>query len=59
MAADAIGSTYEVGWAGWPGMSRKSTRTRPRSDWQEIYDVQGTLIQVHEKYPVDKGHQPT
>jgi hypothetical protein len=25
--------------------------------WQEIYDDQGKLIEVHEKYPVDKGHQ--
>jgi hypothetical protein len=25
--------------------------------WQEIYDGQGRLVEVHEKYPVDKGHQ--
>ena len=25
--------------------------------WQEIYDDQGRLVEVHEKYPVDKGHQ--
>ena len=25
--------------------------------WQEIYDEQGRLVEVHEKYPVDKGHQ--
>ena len=25
--------------------------------WQEIYDEQGTLMEIHEKYPVDKGHQ--
>jgi hypothetical protein len=24
---------------------------------QEIYDDQGTLVEIHEKYPVDKGHQ--
>ena len=24
---------------------------------QEIYDERGKLIEVHEKYPVDKGHQ--
>lgn len=24
--------------------------------WQEIYDDQGKLVEVHEKYPVDKGH---
>jgi hypothetical protein len=25
--------------------------------WQEIYDEQGKLVEVHEKCPVDKGHQ--
>lgn len=25
--------------------------------WQEIYDDQGELVEIHEKYPVDKGHQ--
>jgi len=25
--------------------------------WQEIYDDQGKLIKVHEKYPVDAGHR--
>jgi hypothetical protein len=25
--------------------------------WQEIYDEQGILVEVHEKYPVDIGHQ--
>ena len=25
--------------------------------WQEIYDEQGKLAEIHEKYPVDKGHQ--
>jgi len=25
--------------------------------WQEIYDEHGKLVEVHEKYPVDKGHQ--
>jgi hypothetical protein len=25
--------------------------------WQEIYDEQGKLVEIHEKYPVDKGHQ--
>ena len=25
--------------------------------WQEIYDDTGKLVEVHEKYPVDKGHQ--
>ena len=25
--------------------------------WQEIYDEEDNLIEIHEKYPVDKGHQ--
>jgi len=25
--------------------------------WQEIYDEQEKLVEVHEKYPVDKGHR--
>ena len=25
--------------------------------WQEIYDDQDQLVEIHEKYPVDKGHQ--
>ena len=25
--------------------------------WQEICDDQGRLVEVHEKYPVDKGHE--
>ncbi|HEU0009931.1 MAG TPA: hypothetical protein VFT34_08960 [Verrucomicrobiae bacterium] len=27
------------------------------SFWQEIYDDEGRLVEIHEKYPVDKGHQ--
>ena len=25
--------------------------------WQEIHDEHGKLVEVHEKYPGDKGHQ--
>jgi hypothetical protein len=25
--------------------------------WQEIYDDQGKLVEVHEKYPLDTGHR--
>jgi hypothetical protein len=25
--------------------------------WQEIYDERGRLVEVHEKYPVDRGHE--
>jgi len=26
------------------------------SFWQEIYNEKGILVEVHEKYPIDKGH---
>ena len=25
--------------------------------WQEIYNETGKLVEIHEKYPVDKGHK--
>lgn len=25
--------------------------------WQEIYDDRGQLVEIHEKYPLDKGHR--
>jgi hypothetical protein len=25
--------------------------------WQEIYDDSGRLVEIHQKYPVDNGHQ--
>jgi hypothetical protein len=25
--------------------------------YQEIYNAQGKLIELHEKFPIDKGHQ--
>ena len=25
--------------------------------WQEIYDDQGTLVEIHQKFPEDTGHQ--
>lgn len=25
--------------------------------WQEVYDATGRLVETHEKYPVDNGHQ--
>ena len=25
--------------------------------WQEIYDDRGKLVETHEKFPVDTGHQ--
>jgi len=25
--------------------------------WQEIYNAKGILVEIHEKYPEDKGHR--
>lgn len=25
--------------------------------YQEVYDDKGNLIEIHEKFPVDKGHR--
>ena len=25
--------------------------------WQEVYDDHGKLVEIHEKFPVDKGHR--
>ena len=25
--------------------------------WQEIYDESGKMVEIHEKFPVDKGHR--
>jgi hypothetical protein len=27
-----------------------------KSFWQEIYNENGVLVEIHEKYPIDKGH---
>jgi hypothetical protein len=27
------------------------------SFWQEIFDKHGTMIEIHEKFPIDKGHK--
>jgi len=30
---------------------------RTEKFYQEIYDEEGKLVEIHEKYPVNKGHQ--
>ncbi len=27
--------------------------------WQEIFDKQGVMVEIHEKFPIDKGHVKT
>lgn len=48
MVVGAIGGTF---W----GDVDASERTL--SFVQKVYDPAGTLVQIHEKFPVDKGHR--
>ncbi len=45
-----------MGWRAryWKEVDAQETTLR---FWQEIFDDQGRLVEIHEKYPVDKGHQ--
>jgi len=44
------------GWRAryWKGVDANETIVR---FWQEIFDDTGRLVEMHEKFPVDKGHQ--
>jgi hypothetical protein len=44
---------------GWRARYLKEVDAQERTVrfWQEIYDDQANLIEIHEKYPVDKGLQ--
>jgi len=58
----AGGRRYRIevpGKLGWLARYLKEVDTDERTVrfWQEIYDDKGKLIETHEKYPVDKGHQ--
>jgi len=48
-----------AGRLGWRARYVKQVDTQENTVrfWQEIYDGQGKLVEIHEKYPVDKGHQ--
>jgi len=48
-----------VGRLGWRARYLKEVDARETTlrFWQEIYDEQGRRVEVHEKYPVDTGHQ--
>jgi hypothetical protein len=47
------------GRGGWRARYLKEVDARETTlrFWQEIYDGEGRLSEVHEKYPVDKGHR--
>ena len=50
---------YEVqGRHGWTARYVKEVDASERTTrfYQEIYDDKGRLVEIHEKYPVDKGH---
>ena len=48
-----------AGRLGWRARYVKQVDTQENTVrfWQEICDGQGKLVEIHEKYPVDKGHQ--
>jgi len=51
---------YEVkSHSGWKARYVKEVDGDERTEkfYQEIYDEEGKLVEIHEKYPVNKGHQ--
>lgn len=51
---------YDIeGHSGWRARYVKEVDDREATQrfYQEIYDEKGNLVEFHEKYPVDKGHQ--
>jgi hypothetical protein len=62
---DYLGGGGRCYWLDVPGRSGWLARYLKEVDanettvrfWQEIYDESGKLVQTHEKFPVDKGHQ--
>jgi hypothetical protein len=47
------------GRMGWKAkyLKKVDNKESTLSFWQEIYDKAGILVEVHEKYPIDKGHK--
>ncbi len=58
-AEGAIGWLDVLGRLGWRARYLKEVNAEEVTlrFWQEIYDDEGRLVEVHEKYPVDKGHE--
>jgi hypothetical protein len=48
-----------IGRSGWKAKYVKEVDDEERTIrfYQEIYNDQGELIEIHEKYPIDKGHR--
>ena len=52
--------SYKVkGRSGWTARYVKEVDSTEQTVrfYQEIYDDTGKLIEIHEKYPIDKGHR--
>jgi hypothetical protein len=49
-------STLSVKWVGGRGKEVDGRESTVRF-WQEIYDDKGVHVEIHQKYPVDLGHQ--
>jgi hypothetical protein len=48
-----------IGKLGWKAKYLKEVDANENTIrfWQEIYDENNVLREIHEKYPIDKGHQ--
>jgi len=51
---DILGG-YQGSWARY--LKEVDAQEQTTKFWQEIYDKNGQLIEIHEKYPVDTGHR--
>jgi hypothetical protein len=51
---------FEIeGRMGWKAkyLKRVDSKEVTLKFWQEIYDELGVFVEVHEKYPIDRGHK--
>jgi hypothetical protein len=46
----------KMGWSA-KYLKRVDRDEKTVSFWQEIYNESGILVEIHEKYPIDKGHK--
>lgn len=53
---------FEItGKSGWKAMYVKEVNSGEETVrfYQEIYNEEGILVEIHEKFPIDKGHKKT
>ena len=51
---------YDIkGWLGWKARYIKETDSNENTlkFYQEIYDQEGIMVEIHVKFPEDKGHR--